>query len=97
MKKRTEIQKDLKRGFGSAPTGIKVWAKWLAGGFVLYMVGRLMCAFGGGVVTGLGGVVPTLVALVVVVSVVRLMWRIFSSLLSFALLILLFMLFCVIL
>lgn len=96
MKKRTEIQKDLKRGFGSAPTGIKVWMKWLALGFVLYMAGRFVCAFLGGVVTGLGGIVPTLVALAVVLFVVRLVWRIFSSLLSFALLVLLFMLFCVI-
>ena len=33
MKKRIEIQQDLKRGFGSAPTGIKNLVKWsLVGG-----------------------------------------------------------------
>lgn len=55
MKKRTEIQQDLKRGFGSAPTGIKKWVKWLAVGFVVYVVVRFVCAFVGGVVAGLGG------------------------------------------
>ena len=55
MKKRTEIQQDLKRGFGSAPTGIKKWVKWSAVGFVVYVAVRFVCAFVGGVVAGLGG------------------------------------------
>lgn len=41
MKKRTEIQQDLKRGFGSAPTGIKNLVKWLSVGFVVYVAVRL--------------------------------------------------------
>ena len=45
MKKRTEIQQDLKRGFGSAPTGIKKLVKWLAVGFVAYVAVRFVCAF----------------------------------------------------
>ena len=48
MKKRTEIQQDLKRGFGSAPTGIKKLVKWLAVGFVAYVAVRFVCAFIGG-------------------------------------------------
>ena len=46
MKKRTEIQQDLKRGFGSAPTGIKKWVKWLAVGFVVYVAVRFVCLCG---------------------------------------------------
>lgn len=37
MKKRTEIQQDLKRGFGSAPTGIKILVKWLLVSFMVYV------------------------------------------------------------
>ena len=37
MKKRTEIQQDLKRGFGSIPIGIKILVKWLLVGFVAYV------------------------------------------------------------
>lgn len=48
MKKRTEIQQDLKRGFGSAPTGIKNLVKWLSVGFVVYVAVRFVCAFVGG-------------------------------------------------
>lgn len=55
MKKRTEIQQDLKRGFGSAPTGIKNLVKWLSVGFMVYVAVRFVCAFVGGVVVGLGG------------------------------------------
>ena len=57
MKKRTEIQQDLKRGFGSAPTGIKNLVKWSPVGFVVYVAVRFVCAFLGGVaiVGGFGG------------------------------------------
>lgn len=84
MKKRTEIQQDLKRGFGSAPTGIKIWAKRLAVGLVVYLAVRFACAFVVGVVAGLGGILPTLAALAVVVFLVRAAWCILSALLSFS-------------
>ena len=64
MKKRTEIQQDLKRGFGSAPTGIKNLVKWLSVGFMVYVAVRFVCAFVGGVVVGLGGGLPMLAVLV---------------------------------
>ena len=51
MKKRIEIQQDLKRGFGSAPTGIKNLVKWSLVGFVVYVAVRFVCAFLGGVAT----------------------------------------------
>lgn len=92
MKKRTEIQQDLKRGFGSAPTGIKILVKWLLVGFGAYVAVRFVCAFVGGVVTGLGGILPTLVVLAVVVFLIRAVWRILS-----AILLLFIILFCVIL
>ena len=47
MKKRTEIQQDLKRGFGSIPIGIKILVKWLLVGFVAYVAVRFVCAFVG--------------------------------------------------
>ena len=94
MKKRTEIQQDLKRGFSSAPTGIKIWVKRLAVGLVVYLAVRFACAFIGGVVTGLGGVLPTLA---VVVFLVRAAWRILSALLSIFVFCLLLILFCMIL
>ena len=72
VKKRTEIQQDLKRGFGSAPTGIKKWVKWSAVGFVVYVAVRFVCAFVGGVVAGLGGLLPSLGVLAVVVFLIRL-------------------------
>ena len=72
MKKRTEIQQDLKRSEGSAPTGIKNLAKWSLVGFVAYVAMRFVCAFVGGVVTGLGGILPTLAVLAVVVFLIRL-------------------------
>ena len=72
MKKRTEIQQDLKRGFGSAPTGIKILVKWSLVGFGAYVTVRFVCAFVGGVVTGLGGILPTLAVLAVVVFLIRL-------------------------
>lgn len=97
MKKRTEIQQDLKRGFGSAPTGIKKWVKWSAVGFVVYVAVRFVCAFVGGVVAGLGGLLPSLGVLAVVVFLIRAIWRILSAFLSLCLLVLLLVLFCVIL
>ena len=97
MKKRTEIQQDLKRGFGSAPTGIKKWVKWLAVGFVVYVAVRFVCAFVGGVVAGLGGWLPMLGVLAVVVFLIRAVWRILSAFLSLCVLVLLLVLFCVIL
>ena len=55
MKKRTEIQQELKRGFGSIPIGIKILVKWLLVGFVAYVAVRFVCAFVGGMVTSFGG------------------------------------------
>lgn len=97
MKKRTEIQQDLKRGFGFAPTGIKKWGKWLAVGFVVYVAVRFVCAFVGGVVAGLDGLLPSLGVLAVVVFLIRAVWRILSTFLSLCVLALLLVLFCVIL
>lgn len=97
MKKRTEIQQDLKRGFGSAPTGIKKWVKWLAVGFVVYVAVRFVCAFVGGVVAGFGGLLSALVVLAVVVFLIRAVWCILSAFLSLCVLALLLILFCVIL
>ena len=96
MKKRTEIQQDLKRGFGSAPTGIKIWGKWSLVGFMVYVAVRFVCAFVGGVVTGLGGILPTLVVLTVVVFLIRSVWRILSAILFLSVLLLSIILFCVI-
>ena len=97
MKKRTEIQQDLKRGFGSIPIGIKKWMKWLADGFVVYVTVRFVWAFGGGVVTGLGGLLPVLGVLAVVVLLIRSVWRILSALLSLCVLALFILVLCVIL
>ena len=69
MKKRTEIQQDLKRGFGSAPTGIKIWGKWSLVGFMVYVAVRFVCAF-------LGGILPMSAVLAVVVFLIRAVWRI---------------------
>ena len=97
MKKRTEIQQDLKRGFGFAPTGIKKWVKWLAVGFVVYVAVRFVCAFVGGVVAGLGGWLPMLGVLAAVVFLIRAVWRILSAFLSLCVFALFIILFCVIL
>ena len=97
MKKRTEIQQDLKRGFGSAPTGIKKWVKWSAVGFVVYVAVRFVCAFVGGVAAFWGGWLPMLAVLAVVVFLIRAIWRILSAFLSLCVLVLLLVLFCVIL
>ena len=72
MKKKIEIQQDLKRGFGSAPTGIKNLVKWSLIGFVVYVAVRFVCAFLGGVATFLAGMLPTLAVLAVVVFLIRL-------------------------
>lgn len=82
----------MKRGFGSAPTGIKILVKWSLVGFGAYVAVRFVCAFVGGVATGLGGILPTLVVLAVVVFLIRAVWRILS-----AILLLFIILFCVIL
>lgn len=80
MKKRIEIQQDLKRGFGSAPTGIKNLVKWSLVGFVVYVATSL-----GGVATSLGGVLPMLTVLAVVVFLIRAVWRILCVLAIFIL------------
>ena len=97
MKKRTEIQQDLKRSEGSAPTGIKILVKWSLVGFVVYVAVRSVCAFVGGVVTVLGGVLPMLAGLAVVVFLIRAVWRILSAFLSLFVLALFIILLCVIL
>ena len=97
MKKRTKIQQDLKRGFGSAPTGIKILVKWPLVGFVVYVAVRLACAFLGGMVTGVGGILPTLAVLAVMVFLIRAVWRILSAILFLSVLLFLIILFCVIL
>ena len=104
MKKRTEIQQDLKRGFGSIPIGIKILVKWLLVGFVAYVAVRFVCAFLGGVATSLGGVatslggvLPMLTVLAVVVFLIRAVWRILSAILFLSVLLLFIILFCVIL
>lgn len=85
MKKRIEIQQDLKRGFGSAPTGIKNLVKWSLVGFVAYVAVRFVCAFLGGVAIGLGGMLPMLAVLAVVVFLIRAVWRILCVLALFIL------------
>ena len=97
MKKRTEIQQDLKRGFGSIPIGIKILVKWSLVGFMVYVAVRFVCAFVGGVVTGLGGILPMLVVLAVVVFLIRAVWRILSAILFLSVLLLFIILSCVIL
>ena len=78
MKKSIEIQQDWKRGFGSAPTGIKNWVKWSPVGFVVYVAVRFVCAF-------LGGILPMLAVLAVVVFLIRVVWRILCVLAIFIL------------
>ena len=89
MKKRTEIQQDLKRGFGFAPTGIKFWMKW--------SLVRFVCAFVGGVAAFWSGWLPMLAVLAVVVFLIRSVWRILSALLSLCVLALFILVLCVIL
>lgn len=97
MKKRIEIRQDLKRGFGSAPTGIKNLVKWSPVGFMVYVAVRFVCAFLGGVAIGLGSVLPMLAVLAVVVFLIRAVWRILSAFLSLCVLALLILVLCVIL
>ena len=78
MKKRIEIRQDWKRGFGSAPTGIKNWGKWSPVGFVVYVAVRFVCAF-------LGGILPMSAVLAVVVFLIRAVWRILCVLAIFIL------------
>ena len=85
MKKRIEIQQDWKRGFGSAPTGIKNWVKWSPVGFVVYVAVRFVCAFLGGVAIGLSGILPMSAVLAVVVFLIRAVWRILCVLAIFIL------------
>ena len=85
MKKRTEIQQDLKRGFDSAPIGIKNLVKWLSVGFVVYVAVRFVCAFVGGVAAFWGGWLPMLAVLAVVVFLIRAVWRILCVLALFIL------------
>ena len=72
MKKRIEIRQDWKRGFGSAPTGIKNWVKWSLVGFVVYVAVRFVCAFW-------GGILPMLAVLAVVVFLIRAVWCILGQ------------------
>lgn len=97
MKKRTEIQQDLKRGFGSAPTGIKNLLKWSLVGFVAYVTMRFVCAFLGGVAVVLGGWLPMLAVLAVVVFLIHSVWRILSAFLSLCVLTLFILVLCLIL
>ena len=85
MKKKIEIQQDLKRGFGSAPTSIKNWVKWPLVGFVVYVAVRFVCAFLSGMVVSLSGVLPMLAVLAVVVFLIRAVWRILCVLALFIL------------
>ena len=78
MKKRTEIQQDLKRGFGSAPTGIKILVKWSLVSFMVYVAARFVCAFW-------GGILPMLAVLAVVVFLIRAVWCILCVLALFIL------------
>ena len=96
MKKRTETQQDLKRGFGFAPTGIKNLVKWLSGGFVVYVAVRFVCAFVGGMAAFWGGWLPMLAVLAVVFFLIRAVWRILSAFLSLCVLALLILVLCVI-
>ena len=78
MKKRIEIQQDWKRGFGSAPTGIKNWVKWSLVGFVVYVAVRFVCA-------SLGGMLSMSAVLAVVFFLIRAVWRILCVLALFIL------------
>ena len=78
MKKRIEIRQDWKRGFGSAPTGIKNLVKWSLVGFVVYVAVRFVCA-------SLGGMLSMSAVLAVVFFLIRAVWRILCVLALFIL------------
>ena len=78
MKKRIEIRQDWKRGFGSAPTGIKNMVKWSLVGFVVYVAVRFVCA-------SLGGMLSMSAVLAVVFFLIRAVWRILCVLALFIL------------
>lgn len=78
MKKRIEIRQDWKRGFGSAPTGIKNRVKWSLVGFVVYVAVRFVCA-------SLGGMLSMSAVLAVVFFLIRAVWRILCVLALFIL------------
>lgn len=78
MKKRIEIRQDLKRGFGSAPTGIKNLVKWSLVGFVVYVAVRFVCA-------SLDGMLSMSAVLAVVFFLIRAVWRILCVLAIFIL------------
>jgi hypothetical protein len=59
--------------------------KWSLVGFVVYVAVRFVCAFLGGVATSLGGVLPMLTVLAVVVFLIRAVWRILCVLAIFIL------------
>lgn len=77
-KKRIEIRQDWKRGFGSAPTGIKNRVKWSLVGFVVYVAVRFVCA-------SLGGMLSMSAVLAVVFFLIRAVWRILCVLALFIL------------
>lgn len=76
--KRIEIRQDWKRGFGSAPTGIKNRVKWSLVGFVVYVAVRFVCA-------SLGGMLSMSAVLAVVFFLIRAVWRILCVLALFIL------------
>ena len=78
MKKRIEIRQDWKRGFGSAPTGIKNRVKWSLVGFVVYVAVRFVCA-------SLGGMLSMSAVLAAVFFLIRAVWRILCVLALFIL------------
>ena len=78
MEKRIEIRQDWKRGFGSAPTGIKNLVKWSPVGFVVYVAVRFVCA-------SLGGMLSMSAVLAVVFFLIRAVWRILCVLALFIL------------
>ena len=64
---------------------------------MVYVAMRFVCAFVGGVAVGLGGLLPLLAVLAVVVFLIRAVWRILSAILSLCVFALLLILICVIL
>ena len=72
--------------------------KWSLVGFVVHVAVRFVCAFWGGVATFfLGGMLPTLAVLALVVFLIRAVWRILSAFLSLCVPALFILVLCVIL